>query len=186
MTVRKQQAQSTGKSRRFHCEDWHDTLLLTRVKSYRKSLILQLSLTCPGLLYFFVLKLELFSNWSPSILTKTENRKLVMRLSSPSNVQFKHFPATTTRWIMGPKISWTNCMYSVFSLYGYSDSHRCEIATSDAPHLFLRKWSVIVTRPQELAVLVFAPAQQWQHATFELFSLHRHVNLRSHQCTAGG
>lgn len=34
-------------------------------------------------------------------------------------------------------------------------------------------------------VFVFAPAQHWQHTTFELFSPHRHVNLRSRSHTVG-
>lgn len=55
---------------------------------------------------------------------------------------------------------------------------RCEIATSDYTATGAR-------------VFVFAPAQHWQkkktqNATFELFSLHGHVNLRSHSHAVGG
>lgn len=106
MTGRTQQAQSTGKSRLFLYEGWHDTALPTRVKSCRKS----------------------------------------ARSSS--------YMTNNNQSCSGPEdLSLTNCMYSVFSLHGYCDSNRCAIATSDAPHLFLRKWSVMITRPQELMCL---------------------------------
>lgn len=75
----------------------------------------------------------------------------------------------------------TSCVSSVFILCGESD--RCEIAASNALHICFDEvvcndYSATGTR-----VFVFAPAQHWWHAMFELFSPHWHVNLRSRSHT---
>lgn len=63
-------------------------------------------------------------------------------------------------------------MRSVFSLYGDSDSDRCEVAASDALHICFGKVVCDDYTATGTRVFVFAQAQHWQHAKFELFSPH--------------